>query len=74
MLNDGLSEDIILLRYQQDSFFYSSSSDPEAVMPLEAQSSDMSLSGFERDLSEMGVVFAVPGDQVRLLHHKVDRD
>ena len=43
MLNDGLSEDIILLRYQQGAFFYSSSSDPEAVMSLEAQSSDMSL-------------------------------
>ena len=74
MFDERLSEDIILLRYQQGSFFYTLSSDPEAVMSLEDQSGDVNLAEFEKDLSGVGIVFAVPGDQVRLLHHKIDKD
>ena len=50
MFNERLSEDIILLRYQQGSFFYTLSSDPEAVMSLEDQSGDVNLAEFEKHL------------------------
>ena len=49
MFNERLSEDIILLRYQQGSFFYTLSSNPEAVMSLEDQSSDVNLEEFEKN-------------------------
>ncbi len=74
MPNEGLTKEIILFRYQQGAFFYTLSSDPDTVVSLDDQFDGVSLQDFSNNLSDVGIVFAVPGDQIRLLHHKINKD